>query len=432
MWLLNTHTFELREGSLSFFKEEGYAILSHRWVGQEITFDQIKTHTEELKSTETPATPQLRKIRYACDTAKALGLNWIWNDTCCINKVSATELAEALNSMFKWYREAKICLAYLFDVKQDDDLGKSKSSASSIFNKFETDIPSVWFSRGWTLQELLAPRQMNFYDMDWNLLGSKSTLANELAAVTGIDAKYLRGEEHFGNACIATKMSWMASRTTEREEDIAYSMVGIFNVHMTPQYGEGSRAFMRLQQTLLSNYNDESLFAWRTPASDPGRYVPNNWAPDEWGLLAAHPRWFKDSRNLVTTGPKMLPRTAGHFAMAQQGVQFSMAPIIIKKRYQPLLVYSIIGLPIVMLHGLLVTNRQPKKFAYPLNCWQVGKMGEMTRVRLHLCPGFSKGATYKRYRCTEFAPGEEMTFTRYYVEMSKTYIVLQPERGYED
>lgn len=174
--------------------------------------------------------------------------------------------------MFRWYRAAKVCIAYLYDVtrSENDSSAKSDSPNLDVFKQFEKNEPSVWFSRGWTLQELLAPREMQFYDKEWNEFGTKSTLAHQLQEASGIDAEYLRGEKHFSNACIATRMSWMANRTTEREEDMAYSMLGIFDINMTPQYGEGMRAFMRLQKILLSNLLDESLFAWRMPEEGAG------------------------------------------------------------------------------------------------------------------------------------------------------------------
>lgn len=103
---------------------------------------------------------------------------------------------------------------------------------------------------------------MRFYDMNCTYLGTKPELANALEDVTGIEAAFLRGARRFETACVATKMSWMAGRTTGRDEDIAYSMLGIFRVHLTPLYGEGMGAFMRLQDELLKETFDESLFAW--------------------------------------------------------------------------------------------------------------------------------------------------------------------------
>ncbi|KAI1733352.1 hypothetical protein F4680DRAFT_442058 [Xylaria scruposa] len=232
MRLLDTTSFELRNGEQSSFRQEGYAILSHRWVGLEITFDELKDHAAELRTGTRPlSSPQADKIRGACETARNQGIRWMWIDTCCINKNSATEESESINSMFKWYREARLCITYLADVKRDAGL---PITSTKIFKRIYNDEPSEWFFRGWTLQELLAPQDMQFFDMDWTYMGTKREMADTLARITGIKAQYLTGAEHFSEACIAAKMSWMAHRTTTREEDMAYSMVGIFGVTMTP------------------------------------------------------------------------------------------------------------------------------------------------------------------------------------------------------
>ncbi|KAI1869274.1 uncharacterized protein JN550_005904 [Neoarthrinium moseri] len=317
MRLLDTATFEMVSGEQSTFKEEGYAILSHRWVGREITFEQIQSLASQLRSAPVQPTAQLAKIRGACDRAREQGLQWMWIDSCCINKASTVEESESINSMFKWYRDAKLCITYLSDVRFSTGNPKGE-----VFRSVDGTTASVWFSRGWTLQELLAPKAMQFFDMDWQYMGTKAELADILAHITQIDVRYLTGEKHFGNACIASKMSWIASRTTARVEDLAYSMLGIFNVVMTPRYGEGMRAFMRLQQLLLSTLTDESLFAWKLPQYQPPQVftVPAGWEADEWGLLAPTPSCFKDSNRLTTIG-KPVPRVHGGFSMTQQGLQ---------------------------------------------------------------------------------------------------------------
>ncbi|KAH7383785.1 hypothetical protein BKA66DRAFT_417119, partial [Pyrenochaeta sp. MPI-SDFR-AT-0127] len=187
-----------------------------------------------------------------------LGFRYLWCDRVCIDKSSTTEESESINAMFKWYRDARVCITYLSDVTAPPDGPK----ATNIFQSTNGDMPSQWFSRGWTLQELLAPRDMYFYDVNWEYLGTKTLLAQEIERITGIDAEYLTGAKNFRKACIATRMSWMAGRTTTRVEDTTYSMLGLFDVTMTVQYGEGQRAFMRLQQELLSAALDESIFAW--------------------------------------------------------------------------------------------------------------------------------------------------------------------------
>ncbi|KAH8203524.1 hypothetical protein TruAng_002272 [Truncatella angustata] len=317
MRLLDTETFEMVSGEQSTFKQEGYAILSHRWVGREITFEQIQNSASQLRGKAVQPTAQLAKIRGACDRAREQGLKWMWIDSCCINKASTVEESEAINSMFRWYRDAKLCITYLSDVRYS-----ANGPRDDVFLNTEGRGPSVWFSRGWTLQELLAPRAMQFFDMDWRYMGTKFELADLLARITRIDVSYLTGEKHFGTACIASKMSWLASRETARVEDLAYSMLGIFNVVLTPQYGEGMGAFMRLQQLLLSTQTDESLFAWKLPKDQPLQTfaVPGGWEADEWGLLAPSPSCFWDSNRLTIVG-KPLPRVHGGFMMTQQGLQ---------------------------------------------------------------------------------------------------------------
>ncbi|RKK39340.1 hypothetical protein BFJ69_g18544, partial [Fusarium oxysporum] len=235
--------------------------------------------------------PQLDKILGACITARKQGLQWMWIDNCCINKSDSSELSESINSMFKWYSDAVVCLTYLSDVRKSS----GTTVGSQVFRSFETGEMSLWFSRGWTLQELLAPGKLLFYDTDWNYLGSKRELAESIEDVTGIAAHYLTSEKDFRTACIAAKMSWAAHRETTREEDMAYSLFGIFNLHLPVQYGEGKGAFLRLQDALIAK-NDESLFAWKMPLEGPGvayQIIPDSMVdlgPNEWGLLAPSPR----------------------------------------------------------------------------------------------------------------------------------------------
>ncbi|KAI8948018.1 heterokaryon incompatibility protein-domain-containing protein [Xylaria longipes] len=146
MRLLDTTSFELRNSDQSSFRQEGYAILSHRWVGLEIAFDELKNYTAELRTGTRPlSSPQAGKIRGACETARIQGIKWMWIDTCCINKNSATEESESINSMFKWYREAKLCITYLADVKRDTGLPITRTK---IFKRTYNNKPSEWFFRG--------------------------------------------------------------------------------------------------------------------------------------------------------------------------------------------------------------------------------------------------------------------------------------------
>ncbi|KAK2674037.1 Heterokaryon incompatibility [Fusarium oxysporum f. sp. vasinfectum] len=322
MRCMNTATFELHTSTQIDFKERGYAILSHRWGSDEILFSQIANFAQEMRDTkDRHGLPQLDKILGACITARKQGLQWMWIDNCCINKSDSSELSESINSMFKWYSDAMVCLTYLSDVRKNS----GTTVGSQVFRSFETGEMSLWFTRGWTLQELLAPGKLLFYDTDWNYLGSKRELAESIEDVTGIAAHYLTSEKDFRTACIAAKMSWAARRETTREEDMAYSLFGIFNLHLPVQYGEGKGAFLRLQDALIAK-NDESLFAWKMPLEGPGvayQIIPDTMVdlgPDEWGLLAPSPRWYEHCGKMTIQHKKTVMRQRGGFTRTPQGI----------------------------------------------------------------------------------------------------------------
>lgn len=398
MRLIDTTTFELQDGFQPRFKQEGYAILSHRWDGHEITFNEIQQYTQELRTATRPLrTPQLEKIRGACDQARLDGIKWMWIDTCCINKNSSTEESESINSMFNWYREAKVCYTYLSDVEKTSGGGDA-----GIFNAIETGKPSVWFTRGWTLQELLAPVNMLFYDKDWSYLGTRAELSELLSAITGIHSTYLTGKEDFRKACIAQKMSWMADRTTTREEDMAYSMLGIFGVTLTggPQYGEGTQAFMRLQEELLRRSTDESLFAWRMPAE-----VAQG-GHQSWGLLAPHASWFRESKSIVVLPGKATLRPNGGFSIKQEGGLYASVPtwtrferVFMLAAWFPM-AFSIVGIPIFW----YFVNKRSREFCLKLNCSTRASNGELAEVKIDMrLLKQPPSATFERIRPTQFS-----------------------------
>ena len=145
-------------------------------------------------------------------------------DTCCIDKSSSAELTESINSMYRWYQEAAICYAYLFDVQSGDMSSLSRSA---------------WLTRGWTLQELIAPARVEFYSSTWDNLRTKASLKKEISAVTGIDVEVLEGADP-DRFSVTKRMSWASKRTTTRVEDRAYSLLGLFGVNMPMLYGEGA------------------------------------------------------------------------------------------------------------------------------------------------------------------------------------------------
>ncbi|KAF2118786.1 heterokaryon incompatibility protein-domain-containing protein [Lophiotrema nucula] len=249
MRLINTETYKLE----TFLNNiPPYAILSHTWGEQEILFTDITDDLENAAKLK-----GWQKVVYCCRRALEDGWQYAWIDTCCINKGDTTELGEAINSMFRWYEDAEVCYAYLADVPPRyyagtggvDEVGPWKWHLRS----------SRWFTRGWTLQELLAPTYLIFLDRTWGLIGSREELASEIQAISGITAKELL---NFKTCCLATKLSWAVNRQTTREEDRAYSLLGLLEVNMPLIYGEGERAFQRLQHELIRSYNDESILAW--------------------------------------------------------------------------------------------------------------------------------------------------------------------------
>lgn len=193
------------------------------------------------------------KLEGCCHEAARFGLRHVWIDTCCIDKSNSSELSEAINSMFAWYRDAELCLAYLSD-------------ASDVKDAFDPSRPSKWFSRGWTLQELLAPSKMLFFQREWEPLGTRSYLAYRIEQITMVPLVVLqRGitAVHDKEFSIATKMSWAAQRKTTRSEDRAYSLMGLFEVNMPTLYGEGGQsAFQRLQSEIFARSGDHSILAW--------------------------------------------------------------------------------------------------------------------------------------------------------------------------
>lgn len=251
-----------------------YAILTHRWYrdpGSEVSFQEIhKSESKALKGYE--------KILRCCTVAKQrYGCEYVWIDTCCIDKASSAELSEAINSMFKWYQKAKVCIAYL------DDVSPSNSDRNPEFSE------SKWFKRGWTLQELLAPEKVEFYDCGWKRIGSKQENQSEISSITGIAFEHL---DLPNIASVAQKMSWASKRETTKPEDMSYCLLGLFNINMVPIYGEGSKAFMRLQREIAMQEDDESLFAWNDSSAGLGNQGFS-------GMFADSPFAFEKSGNIV-------------------------------------------------------------------------------------------------------------------------------------
>jgi hypothetical protein len=261
MRLINTHT-------LGFEEFEGlnippYAILSHRWESGEVLYTEMKFGT----SYETK--PGWNKIVRCCEQARLDEMPYVWIDTCCIDKSSSAELTEAINSMFQWYKEAKVCYAYLCDVSilttnvMEEGRGGTEKFNHRLDKAFLLQFyGSGWFTRGWTLQELLAPRNVKFFNSSWDILGNKDELCNAITCATCIPSEVLLNERKLSSYTVAQRMSWASKRSTTRVEDLAYSLLGLFNVNMPLLYGEREAAFTRLQEEILRKSNDESILLW--------------------------------------------------------------------------------------------------------------------------------------------------------------------------
>lgn len=264
MYLLHTETKTLHEFSGDDIPS--YAILSHRWgsPAEELKFRDVRegTHHE---------TSGLRKMRNACRVAKLkYNMDYIWIDTCCINKESSAELSEAINSMFMWYRNAAICIAFLSDVRSG-----SQDSADAFRQ-------SEWFTRAWTLQELLAPRVVEFFNDHWESIGTRADKIDLIEEATRIPSSALQDSDCLWEFNVIHKMLWASGRKASRKEDIAYSLMGIFDVNIPLLYGEGEKAFIRLQEEIIRQANN-TLFLW-------------------WGIDTPTQRLLADSPSSFETG----------------------------------------------------------------------------------------------------------------------------------
>ena len=215
-----------------------YVVLSHTWgaAAQEVTLQDFQSlSTEQLMGKA-----GYGKIQFCSDQATRDHYKYFWVDTCCIDRTNSVELTEAINSMLRWYREAMRCYVYLSDVKVD------RPQPNALQN---TLTNSRWFTRGWTLQELLAPKSVEFFSSEGIRLGDKLSLEGEIHRITGIAIEALRGRS-LSDFSINERMQWATKRTTTRKEDEAYSLLGIFDINMPLIYGERERALVRLREQI--------------------------------------------------------------------------------------------------------------------------------------------------------------------------------------
>lgn len=243
-------------------KRVRYAIFSHRWLSEgEVTYQEM-TGGSQLSGLG------FNKLQSFCEVASRYELTFAWSDTCCIDKTSSSELDESIRSMFKWYRNSSICIAYLAQTVRIADLMKD-----------------LWFTRGWTLQELLAPKRLKFFGAGWAPLTMQDNdkadyhVIKMIEKFTSIPAREL-SDFVPGSHDVAKRMTWAANRVTTRGEDMAYSLMGVFNVILPIAYGEGpDRAFFRLVEAIIQTSDDLRIFNWAgRPAitNHPSRALPSS------------------------------------------------------------------------------------------------------------------------------------------------------------
>jgi uncharacterized protein YerC len=309
MRLLNAKTFTRAD-----FNNEStipdYAILSHTWGDDEVTFRDLA----ELPHEQLVLKRAWEKVEKCCAKALEWDLEWVWIDTCCIDQTSSAELSEAINSMYQWYRKSAVCYAYLSDVCSDEEDLLSNSGRWWSFGN------ARWFSRGWCLQELLAPRNMQFYNSHWEYIGSKHSLKERISTITHID-EYGLFIPDLSVLSVGERMSWAAGRQTTRPEDIAYCLLGIFNINMPLLYGEGqAKAFGRLQEEIMRRTEDHSIFAWSGKGTDFGN--------DMVGFLAPHPSAFSYGKIDLCE----LPGRATPLSITGRGI-CAQLPLIYEEHY---------------------------------------------------------------------------------------------------
>ncbi|KIK69186.1 hypothetical protein GYMLUDRAFT_80517 [Collybiopsis luxurians FD-317 M1] len=272
--LISTLNFECRD-----FENHPppYAILSHTWSEKEKSNPELFGAVAFDRNALPAQQAGYHKVKASCERAREFGFNYIWIDLWCIDRTSISGLSSGLNEMFRYYQDSSLCLVYLNDIDFDP----------VTFNGSQLE-KCQWFTRGWTLLELLAPSSVVFYDRSWEKIGTKISLGNTIVAITGIPFDALSNKCSLESFSIAQRMSWAAHRETTLDEDMAYCLMGIFGVNMSIIYGEGGQeAFMRLQAKIIQQSNDQTIFAWTAEPSLAR------------GLLAATPKAFQNSGDIV-------------------------------------------------------------------------------------------------------------------------------------
>lgn len=307
MWLINARTFQLEYFISPETEGIQYAILSHTWGRDEVSF-------QDFANLSTARQRQgFAKIERTCALALSEGYEYAWVDTCCIDKSSSAELSEAINTMFAWYQAASVCYAFLEDLYGEpfgilpDEFQKMGKGELALWKEtvLSTQFAKCrWFTRGWTLQELIAPSHVVFYDAFWRRVGDKRSLRHILKLITRVDAKILVDNTAMLSKSVWRRMSWVTTRETTRTEDIAYCLLGIFDVNLPLIYGEGYKAFQRLQEEITRKEGDSTIFLWSSERMPPPQHRPPQYrnattAPKYRGMFAWAPSEFLSRTQLA-------------------------------------------------------------------------------------------------------------------------------------
>lgn len=280
MRLINTQTFQLKDFGIN---PEPYAILSHTWGEDEVTFQDMADLDAARRK------KGFSKIEQCCRQSRQDGFDWAWVDTCCIDKTSSAELSETINSMFNWYGRAMKCYALLSDVIAGQDalfLPSDQESDEELDDPLDPPHPrsvffsSRWWTRGWTLQELIAPHDVEFYDRDWKYLTCKRVCKDRIGKEWRIAVPVLDHSRALASFCLAERISWASDRQTTRDEDMAYCLLGLLDVNMPLLYGEGGhKAFLRLQERVITTREDCTMFLYGEMTWPREDSMPLSWAP---------------------------------------------------------------------------------------------------------------------------------------------------------
>ncbi|KAL4081386.1 hypothetical protein V8B97DRAFT_17785 [Scleroderma yunnanense] len=300
MYLINVQAFIEREWSMSNrttmdcetnvleFRNDktmAYAILSYRWSGQGVSYKEM-TKLAKIGIQERDQVRRrygYRQILNSCEQAKRDRYEWLWVDACCIDRRNAAEVVEANNATYRWFENSSICYVYL------DDVSGTSLPTGRDDEKYSTSNGwPEWFSRAWTLQEMIAPSNVQFFNSHWQPIGDKKTLSHTLSRITGVPQHILSDGLSGNRPCVAQIMSWAADRKTFRDEDRTYSLLGLLDVNMPMLYGEGEKAFHRLQLEIIRTSNDQSIFAWEF----------NGGTRRTGSILADDPSFFRDCNKM--------------------------------------------------------------------------------------------------------------------------------------